>query len=160
MVRFTPLLVHDGFNTQPPEGGWTRVGIVIQKDMVSTHSRPKAAGMYAKSMPFTMHCFNTQPPEGGWNGNKHRLIKMICFNTQPPEGGWAYQSGKAVREEKVSTHSRPKAAGSQITGAASSYARFQHTAARRRLVCHNTPKNKSRLFQHTAARRRLGRRHI
>ena len=33
-----------GFNTQPPEGGWS----------------------YPAPFSFTHHCFNTQPPEGGW----------------------------------------------------------------------------------------------
>ena len=33
------------FNTQPPEGGWFRVKTFIALDfVVSTHSRPKAAG--------------------------------------------------------------------------------------------------------------------
>ena len=32
------------------------------------------------------------------------------FNTQPPEGGWAV-SDLAKKVDKVSTHSRPKAAG-------------------------------------------------
>ena len=54
----------------------------------------------------------------------------------------------------VSTHSRPKAAG---TGQAvsPSFALFQHTAARRRLA--TTIVNGQVLvgFQHTAARRRL-----
>ena len=36
---------YDSFNTQPPEGGWhaTLSGILLPG--VSTHSRPKAAGM-------------------------------------------------------------------------------------------------------------------
>ena len=33
-----------GFNTQPPEGGWHRVGRLVVDVVVSTHSRPKAAG--------------------------------------------------------------------------------------------------------------------
>ena len=32
------------FNTQPPEGGWIRQGLVTLRDWVSTHSRLKAAG--------------------------------------------------------------------------------------------------------------------
>ena len=33
------------FNTQPPEGGWaSRSGFALQRQPVSTHSRPKAAG--------------------------------------------------------------------------------------------------------------------
>ena len=33
-----------GFNTQPPEGGWTIVHRIGDDSDVSTHSRPKAAG--------------------------------------------------------------------------------------------------------------------
>ena len=33
-----------GFNTQPPEGGWRRGVKSLLKYIVSTHSRPKAAG--------------------------------------------------------------------------------------------------------------------
>ena len=32
------------FNSQPPEGGWMYVNVVVKVDGVSTHSRPKAAG--------------------------------------------------------------------------------------------------------------------
>ena len=35
----------EGFNTQPPEGGWhNRVAGIAYAWQVSTHSRPKAAG--------------------------------------------------------------------------------------------------------------------
>ncbi len=39
----------------------------------------------------------------------------LSFNTQPPEGGWEH--GKIDREwfTRVSTHSRPKAAGANQT---------------------------------------------
>ena len=38
----------DGFNTQPPEGGWFLTGVfVIVVQYVSTHSCPKAAGKTA-----------------------------------------------------------------------------------------------------------------
>ena len=55
-----------GFNTQPPEGGWmVRLGMV-KTVVVSTHSRPKAAGGHdAQDVP-RLAGFNTQPPEGGW----------------------------------------------------------------------------------------------
>ena len=32
------------FNTQPPEGGWRHLLGFSDDDLVSTHSRPKAAG--------------------------------------------------------------------------------------------------------------------
>ena len=55
--------------------------------------------------------FNTQPPEGGWHfarlqGGGHRR-----FNTQPPEGGWPKSTKGSTDMSNVSTHSRPKAAG-------------------------------------------------
>ena len=35
-------------------------------EIVSTHSRPKAAGWAARTVSTTVRRFNTQPPEGGW----------------------------------------------------------------------------------------------
>ena len=35
---------------------------------VSTHSRPKAAGLATVIVAVFNSCFNTQPPEGGWPG--------------------------------------------------------------------------------------------
>ena len=79
----------DGFNTQPPEGGWplcfafstmpkpfqhtaarrrlanySNPALLLSK--VSTHSRPKAAGPMRNINYFSFWRFNTQPPEGGW----------------------------------------------------------------------------------------------
>ena len=76
------------------------------------------------------------------------------FNTQPPEGGWG-NFRRDVAVVLVSTHSRPKAAG-QPLGFFSVAVKFQHTAARRRLVRHLTAEAACAVFQHTAARRRLG----
>ena len=78
--------------------------------MVSTHSRPKAAGGINVAALSPSPCFNTQPPEGGWSDDlakaesadvsTHSRPKaagpdvgeladlLDCFNTQPPEGGW------------------------------------------------------------------------
>ena len=101
--------------------------------IVSTHSRPKAAGGAINERESTHTSFNTQPPEGGWNGRFYGRLYAICFNTQPPEGGWfvvfsgqpllagfntqppeggwGLVRGKEYRKNIVSTHSRPKAAG-------------------------------------------------
>ena len=99
------------FNTQPPEGGWLygRDG-AVRLILVSTHSRPKAAGYIAQQEFVEFSSFNTQPPEGGWlikkvvqaeekqfqhTAARRRLGRLglfevlpSCFNTQPPEGGW------------------------------------------------------------------------
>ena len=121
------------FNTQPPEGGWMPRCPTKIVNMVSTHSRPKAAGSISHISYQIQSCFNTQPPEGGWTFNTVNTFFSLSFNTQPPEGGW------------------PCHRCWQTQGG-----RFQHTAARRRLGhswLNNTP---PRQFQHTAARRRLG----
>ena len=99
------------FNTQPPEGGWPAAVCYALKQMdVSTHSRPKAAGIIRRIWRILTASFNTQPPEGGWNYVGYGFRQSSSFNTQPPEGGW---------QQKQYQQSEPKA--------------FQHTAARRRL---------------------------
>ena len=77
--------------------------------------------------------FNTQPPEGSWHLSTIRRYYPNGFNTQPPEGSWVRirsnrgsistfqhaaarrQLGSAFRHFcricRVSTRSRPKAAG-------------------------------------------------
>ena len=55
----------------------------------------------------------------------------------------------------VSTHSRPKAAGSGRFFLTPSLSVFQHTAARRRLANAQIDLLDEQKFQHTAARRRL-----
>ena len=120
-----------GFNTQPPEGGWTADVEETVKETVSTHSRPKAAGSKT-AKTFTSSWFqhtaarrrlvlvgervsfvggfNTQPPEGGWLWQRPSQRRLSRFNTQPPEGGWV-RTVKMPKTFVVSTHSRPKAAG-------------------------------------------------
>ena len=55
---------------------------------VSTHSRPKAAGINPHKLNRTTRGFNSQPPEGGWVIIWILLCIFIGFNSQPPEGGW------------------------------------------------------------------------
>ena len=77
---------------------------------------------------------------------------MVSTHSRPKAAGsWI----RALQDDPmVSTHSRPKAAGS-VPFRACRFGKFQHTAARRRLeiVCDDLQCLK--LFQHTAARRRL-----
>ena len=54
--------------------------------------------------------FNSQPPEGGWScfwGARRRLI--VSTHSRPKAAGSATYSG--LTYDRVSTHSRPKAAG-------------------------------------------------
>ena len=85
--------------------------------MVSTHSRPKAAG----GLPVvTVPYFRFQHTAA-----RRRLdstlpnipFRHFCFNTQPPEGGWFPRHDDPEICYAVSTHSRPKAAG-RTTGKA------------------------------------------
>ena len=54
------------FNSQPPEGGWPVLILLLLQ-----HG-----------------CFNSQPPEGGWVDAETDLVYECRFNSQPPEGGW------------------------------------------------------------------------
>ena len=79
------------FNTQPPKGGWLILLIrKALKQLVSTHSSPKAAGCTQSRFKTYTPCFNTQQPEGGWVTGHICLCCFACFNTQQPEGGWRY----------------------------------------------------------------------
>ena len=98
---------------------------------VSTHSRPKAAGIFINDV------------------SKH--IK-VSTHSRPKAAGAIIID--LMYEQKVSTHSRPKAAGQSL------FLRlyknqFQHTAARRRLAARSSRTTAVAAFQHTAARRRL-----
>ena len=77
---------------------------------VSTHSRLKAAGRTTPATSLILLRFNTQPPEGGWQCHHDGGFVSVCFNTQPPEGGWP----------SLAQHHHCRT-------------EFQHTAARRRL---------------------------
>ena len=123
-----------GFNTQPPEGGWYfNIDFSFKRQWFQhTAARRRLAAETRQEIPKTPS-FNTQPPEGGWAGGVGIAADQAGFNTQPPEGGWPrpkaevfhfsqFQHTAARRRlvtligcfllvDKVSTHSRPKAAG-------------------------------------------------
>ena len=121
------------FNTQPPEGGWGNLRIYASYDSCFNTQPPEGGWRLLFSFQLWLSCFNTQPPEGGWRFVKLAPAWFSGFNTQPPEGGWAAPAviasnlggfntqppeggwfiGQCRRQftVKVSTHSRPKAAG-------------------------------------------------
>ena len=47
--------------------------------MVSTHSRPKAAGPVLRPLQTHQSGFNTQPPEGGWCPDKLKADLDLVF---------------------------------------------------------------------------------
>ena len=146
-----------GFNTQPPEGSWQQLGNGFERHrLVSTHSRPKAAGLPAAVLVRCRLCFNTQPPEGGWHFTHYQTWHVARFNTQPPEGGWS-RSGGTQTELRLFQHTADRRRLAAMQSMQPRDAVFQHTAARRRLGTSTVLPAKTGRFQHTAARRRLGR---
>ena len=121
------------FNTQPPEGGWVEDQQAVKRYGLFQHTAARRRLAERRMYRLRLGSFNTQPPEGGWHPCGQESYTRGCFNTQPPEGGWEPQSrhhlictwfqhtaarrrlGRwhaALRSAyKVSTHSRPKAAG-------------------------------------------------
>ena len=79
--------------------------------LVSTHSRPKAAGGTAPVGLTGDIGFNTQPPEGGWISSMRRMagFAIVSTHSRPKAAGAGRTPAAPVKP--VSTHSRPKAAG-------------------------------------------------
>ena len=149
---------------------------IIQSE-VSTHSRPKAAGLLLSVNCLRESCFNTQPPEGGWSTKSattrptesfntqppeggwpvlrtsHHLPR--CFNTQPPEGGWGLAPFGAIPPQTFQHTAARRRLASEVDIYIGEGFLFQHTAARRRLALIKKMPFKPQMFQHTAARRRL-----
>ena len=123
--------------------------------MVSTHSRPKAAGHRFIKRINQNQCFNSQPPEGGWvNHICYSLLFIVSTHSRPKAAGCT--NVKISTFNKVSTHSRPKAAGRHklhplLTFLVSTHSRPK--AAGAKCPAHGLPCP----FQLTAARRRLDR---
>ena len=98
------------FNTQPPEGGWlqklkSEFGLVV-----STHSRPKAAGKLAAITFLTL---------------------LVSTHSRPKAAGHTHLERKAVG---MFQHTAARRRLEILHAAHNLNSRFQHTAARRRLA--------------------------
>ena len=82
------ILYAVGFNTQPPEGGWTNEPLYSDRLFLFQHTAARRRLVTPTDSMSKNCCFNTQPPEGGCFGD------FFC-----------------IHHARVSTHSRPKAAG-------------------------------------------------
>ena len=153
LCRGLPQGVIVSTHSRPKAAGAMYYGIstVIE---VSTHSRPKAAGTATIPFSYALTGFNTQPPEGGWAIRKSPYSNAWLFQHTAARRRLGTSQNFRSRLHAVSTHSRPKAAGSQRQRQ-EWQKKFQHTAARRRLDFHFRDTNSVIKFQHTAARRRL-----
>ena len=81
-------------HSRPKAAGLSRIA-ALAGDSVSTHSRPKAAGAHGGIGAIDNGSFNTQPPEGGWLPPVFHNRQSPSFNTQPPEGGWRLERKQA-----------------------------------------------------------------
>ena len=126
------LLFRQGFNTQPPEGGWSSALIGpygvsgfqhtaarrrLAKHRHRRQCRPRFQHTAARRrlewgfFPADYFCeFQHTAARRRLAGDRHLPSSILGFNTQPPEGGWS-MAGLSVRAAIL----------------------FQHTAARRRL---------------------------
>ena len=147
-----------------------------QQIVVSTHSRPKAAGLFAEyfapadmfqltaarrrlaklltQLHLEVSRFNSQPPEGGWKSASCFKFKMYCFNSQPPEGGWKLVA--RVQNSRRGFNSQPPEGGWRFSDHIDNPLICFNSQppeggwdwCHSNQICHNT-------FQLTAARRRL-----
>ena len=79
--------------------------------LVSTHSRPKAAGKHECADCPKRGRFNSQPLEGGWFLNCQMPSKTFPFQLTAARRRLVGEDSEGKTTVKVSTHSRPKAAG-------------------------------------------------
>ena len=139
------------FNTQPPEGGWRSQCSCYYLDKVSTHSRPKAAGASAALLHAPNACFNTQPPEGGWAPpTSSPLTAYAQFQHTAARRRLGLRMLGACSTGIVSTHSRPKAAGS-LSGVDFSF-RYVSTHSRPKAAGCCKPDNELKPFVSTHSR--------
>ena len=107
--------LHTCFNTQPPEGGWDQGLLCLSCIIVSTHSRPKAAGflMYRKCDLVDVSTHSRPKAAGLYI---YRQFAFQMFQHTAARRRLGAPTCIALLHRPVSTHSRPKAAGSQTTG--------------------------------------------
>ena len=79
---------------------------------VSTHSRPKAAGVACYTLDDVAKVSTHSRPKAAGIPAIHTQAVQLRFNSQPPEGGWLIDNPPTDAGAAVSTPSRPKAAGS------------------------------------------------
>ena len=92
------------FNTQPPEGGCIKFFSLLNNNLVSTHSRPKAAAGVARRRKPLKLCFNTQCGICV----KMREFTVVSTHSRPKAAAYTFEFSFSYTF--VSTHSRPKAA--------------------------------------------------
>ena len=71
-----------------PKAAGDFVHLNIGSGVVSTHSRPKAAGVSPVSQSISSTVSTHSRPKAAGTMLATQQGSPYCFNTQPPEGGW------------------------------------------------------------------------
>jgi len=103
-----------GFNTQPPEGSWAVSEALPNAMTVSTHSRPKAAGIPPRAnrtLRLFQHTAARRQLEMDEAGADKELLR-VSTHSRPKAAGSVFVH--LLLAKTVSTHSRPKAAGCHL----------------------------------------------
>ena len=144
--------------------------------LVSTHSRPKAAGKLCKDWLFNLYVStHSRPKAAGHQMRRVENHQLVSTHSRPKAAGWAIAAPAALlwfqltaarrrlalfflREQAaktVSTHSRPKAAGPEAPIHNPSNRRFNSQPPEGGWLLCLLQKLIQNRFQLTAARRRL-----
>ena len=101
-----------GFNTQPPEGGWSWKNGCVPMSRVSTHSRPKAAGHCALFFMCLFRMFQHTAARRRLVIDRYvEIVGNGLFQHTAARRRLGFRAQFQPSENPVSTHSRPKAAG-------------------------------------------------
>ena len=105
-----------GFNTQPPEGGWVDfLPFFISYRLVSTHSRPKAAGITRSLKSSDILVFQHTAARRRLAPKRSERVNATLFQHTAARRRLVYSEYQMGDMQRVSTHSRPKAAGAKLT---------------------------------------------
>ena len=103
---------HEGFNTQPPEGGWLELLMWMLLIVPFQHTAARRRLESCRGLPpVSKQSFNTQPPEGGWIYHEAIAAHLRQFQHTAARRRLERKASNIQTGAKVSTHSRPKAAG-------------------------------------------------
>ena len=142
------------FNTQPPEGGWKALEMMAELLIVSTRSRPKAAGCLRPSEPRPQAVSTrSRPKAAGWQKQPTAKPPIVSTRSRPKAAGSS--SGSSSTSTTVSTRSRPKAAGNAARYVVKPYSVSTRSRPKAAGRCSGFGSPGTDWFQHAAARRRL-----
>ena len=110
----------NGFNTQPPEGGWAYGEIIPERTVSFQHTaaRRRLVRTIAKKINEKEFQHTAARRRLGWK--KIMAGQEIRFQHTAARRRLGFEQGVGLRAVQVSTHSRPKAAGASLKSLAPS----------------------------------------